>query len=628
MTKRRYLDSPNNPPTLTNRRYTTYYAIPQYGFTPQTSQTNTYTPTTTDVQKDIAARKPIGTTTAKRVIKAKQQEQQATIQEPTFNREIQDNINKANQTQRVLTPVQRGLDVAEYLPIVGDAISFGRAGAEAVNGNLLGAGTAAAMFLLPNAIGKPVNKIRKSIKRLTKDVPMYWPIQTEADKYAANVAAKAYPPEMITYVNDEAIKKGYNRYKKAVEEASLDTDYRLMDFWSPKSKRQLNDVDYSTLEDIAMLSPEYIKFLSENSKLNPLSQETVDKFFDRQSRSVRGVYVSKDANKTQPVDIIINKRGKATPLNTKAKSLDEIAEEYLTKPPKSGADRLETHGLYTSNGRYVADKFMRSETGTGATSYIGTVKYPFNIDRQKPIKEQLRDYRKYITNYDYDVENPLAKMTEAEYVRGTGDRAKHIYERSIHPNGDDSVVTLIDLQNAGIDLPNLHGRWGFNTVTDNADNDLFIPKMPSRDAREFIDYYRRLKAAHTMNIKKVSPEYKSTEANAKKLYYSQNTKRNKLIDKLAKRQKLALTTAGIAGGTAISVPAFIGLNNVLNNNNKNDDRLSLKSGGRIYIKPENRGKFTALKDRTGHSATWFKENGTPAQKKMAVFALNSRKWKH
>lgn len=50
------------------------------------------------------------------------------------------------------------------------------------------------------------------------------------------------------------------------------------------------------------------------------------------------------------------------------------------------------------------------------------------------------------------------------------------------------------------------------------------------------------------------------------------------------------------------------------------------SGGKIRIKPENRGKFTALKKRTGHSASWFKAHGTPAQKKMAVFALNSRKW--
>lgn len=48
----------------------------------------------------------------------------------------------------------------------------------------------------------------------------------------------------------------------------------------------------------------------------------------------------------------------------------------------------------------------------------------------------------------------------------------------------------------------------------------------------------------------------------------------------------------------------------------------------IHIKPENRGKFTALKKRTGHSASWFKKNGTPAQKKMATFALNSRKWHH
>ena len=52
------------------------------------------------------------------------------------------------------------------------------------------------------------------------------------------------------------------------------------------------------------------------------------------------------------------------------------------------------------------------------------------------------------------------------------------------------------------------------------------------------------------------------------------------------------------------------------------------NGGGIHIKPENHGKFTALKERTGHSATWFKEHGTPAQKKMAVFALNSKKWKH
>jgi len=57
-------------------------------------------------------------------------------------------------------------------------------------------------------------------------------------------------------------------------------------------------------------------------------------------------------------------------------------------------------------------------------------------------------------------------------------------------------------------------------------------------------------------------------------------------------------------------------------------KFEYKKGGKIHIKPENRGKFTELKKRTGHSATWFKEHGTPAQKKMATFALNAKHWNH
>lgn len=52
------------------------------------------------------------------------------------------------------------------------------------------------------------------------------------------------------------------------------------------------------------------------------------------------------------------------------------------------------------------------------------------------------------------------------------------------------------------------------------------------------------------------------------------------------------------------------------------------SGGKIHIKPENRGKFNALLKRTGKSASWFKEHGTPLQRKRATFALNAKKWKH
>ena len=72
------------------------------------------------------------------------------------------------------------------------------------------------------------------------------------------------------------------------------------------------------------------------------------------------------------------------------------------------------------------------------------------------------------------------------------------------------------------------------------------------------------------------------------------------------------------------------LMNVASIQNKPSRGLFYAANGKspIHIKPANRGKFTALKKRTGHSASWFKKNGTPAQKKMAVFALNARKWSH
>ena len=62
-------------------------------------------------------------------------------------------------------------------------------------------------------------------------------------------------------------------------------------------------------------------------------------------------------------------------------------------------------------------------------------------------------------------------------------------------------------------------------------------------------------------------------------------------------------------------------------NNKALGGNLFKKGG-IYIKPSHRGRFTALKKRTGHSASWFKAHGTPAQRKMATFALNAKKWHH
>lgn len=52
-----------------------------------------------------------------------------------------------------------------------------------------------------------------------------------------------------------------------------------------------------------------------------------------------------------------------------------------------------------------------------------------------------------------------------------------------------------------------------------------------------------------------------------------------------------------------------------------------KKGG-IHIKPENRGKFNALKKRTGKTTEELTHSKNPLTRKRAIFAQNAAKWKH
>lgn len=54
--------------------------------------------------------------------------------------------------------------------------------------------------------------------------------------------------------------------------------------------------------------------------------------------------------------------------------------------------------------------------------------------------------------------------------------------------------------------------------------------------------------------------------------------------------------------------------------------LKAKSG--IHIKPENRGKFTATKKKTGKTTEELTHSKNPITKKRAIFAQNAKKWKH
>lgn len=67
---------------------------------------------------------------------------------------------------------------------------------------------------------------------------------------------------------------------------------------------------------------------------------------------------------------------------------------------------------------------------------------------------------------------------------------------------------------------------------------------------------------------------------------------------------------------------------------KGFETLFAKSGGvlfaksGIHIKEENRGKFTALKRRTGKSTEELTHSKNPLTRKRAIFAQNAKKWNH
>lgn len=56
--------------------------------------------------------------------------------------------------------------------------------------------------------------------------------------------------------------------------------------------------------------------------------------------------------------------------------------------------------------------------------------------------------------------------------------------------------------------------------------------------------------------------------------------------------------------------------------------MKYSSGGTIHINPANKGKFNALKARTGKSTEELTHSSNPLTRKRAIFAQNARKWHH
>lgn len=54
----------------------------------------------------------------------------------------------------------------------------------------------------------------------------------------------------------------------------------------------------------------------------------------------------------------------------------------------------------------------------------------------------------------------------------------------------------------------------------------------------------------------------------------------------------------------------------------------LKAKAGIHIDPENKGKFTETKKRTGKTTEELTHSKNPLTRKRAIFAQNAKKWSH
>lgn len=61
---------------------------------------------------------------------------------------------------------------------------------------------------------------------------------------------------------------------------------------------------------------------------------------------------------------------------------------------------------------------------------------------------------------------------------------------------------------------------------------------------------------------------------------------------------------------------------------KSNGTYIARNGGTIHINPKNRGKFNALKRRTGKTTEQLTHSKNPLTRKRAIFAQNAAKWKH
>ena len=155
-----------------------------------------------------------------------------------------------------------------------------------------------------------------------------------------------------------------------------------------------------------------------------------------------------------------------------------------------------------------------------------------------------------------------------------------------------------------------NGNWGVTRVVLPIKNSEQY-KRYKEVSEHFKNYYNSKKDSNKrQNIKQ------KLKNNTKYPHFDEFDKIRKSIEHLGKLiNKFTIFPGNSIGNAAAKVA------------NKKQGGL-FKKGGGIYIKPENKGKFTATMKRTGKTVKQLTHSKNPLTRKRAIFAQNAKKWKH
>ena len=256
------------------------------------------------------------------------------------------------------------------------------------------------------------------------------------------------------------------------------------------------------LEKIYNHSPEYLYWSAEH-KLDPLNKETVNKFLNMQSRSYRGVFDT-DPN-------IVN-----TALST----------AYRERQPwQTGGDYFRINGLYTSNSNEAKEKFAKNYKKESLWGDTGTLTVDFNIDKNKSVLEQLKQFKNQI--YFNDVYEPAFDIRK-KYKAIQGNYFGNQQQRAYGTLKDAETIGKI----SDIEHHNSNGirtdRW--SNIPSVIDDNVFVSQQPGIDFETILRYSRDSDLRNQIGKPNLPVEFRKNIENRINKY-------NELWDNVINRQR-------------------------------------------------------------------------------------------